>query len=170
MSTFTSKKGVTFCARCCGIILQQRVFFLFCTRAGRWAPGWLPTSYGPGRLSHFFWAVVCARKPNSLALRVGEREPCGRHGLLFHFFRAGVRAWKPKSLALRGGERELCGRHGRLSHFFRGGVRAWKPNSLTLRVGEREPGAGKNEKVRLCIRNRIILSCCRTMHLICLEL
>lgn len=52
----------------CGIILQQRVFFLFCTRAGRRAPGWLPTSSRSA-------AGVRAWKPNSLGLRGGEREP-----------------------------------------------------------------------------------------------
>ena len=53
--------------------------------------------------------------------------------------------------------------------FFRAGVCVRKPNSLALRIAVRKPGAGKNEKVRLCIRNRIILSCYRAMHLICLE-
>ena len=68
------------CTRC-GIILQQRVFFLFCT------------------LFHFFRIGVRAWKPNSLVLRGGERELCRRQGRIFHFFRAGVRARKPNSLA-----------------------------------------------------------------------
>ena len=92
-----------------------------------------------GRLFLFFRTGVRARKPNSLALRAGEREPCRRRGRLFLFFRPGVRARKPNSLTLQAGERELYRLRGRLFLFFRTGVRARKPNSLALRAGEREP-------------------------------
>ena len=90
-------------------------------------------------LFHFLRHRVRVRKPNSLALRAGGREPNRSPGHFFAFFRHRVRARKPNSLALPAGERELCRCSGWLSASFRPGVRARKPNSLALRAGEREP-------------------------------
>ena len=51
-------------------------FFIFCGR-------------GPGPFFAFFRHRVRARKPISLALRAGEREPNRRPDRLFSFFRPG---------------------------------------------------------------------------------
>ena len=91
---------------------------------------------------HFMRHRVRARKPNSLALRAGEREPNRGPGRFFSFFRHRVRARKPSSLALRAGEREPNRGPGRFFSFFRHRVRARKPNSLALRAGAREPNRG----------------------------
>ena len=97
------------------------------------------------RPDHFFAFLrhkVRARKPSSLALRAGEREPNRGPGRFFSFFRHRVRARKPSSLALRAGEREPTRGPGHFFAFFRHRVRARKPSSLALRAGEREPNRG----------------------------
>ena len=93
----------------------------------------------PGRLFTFFRHRVRARKPNSLVLRAGVREPNQSPGHFFTFFRHRVRARKPNSLALRTGEREPNRGPGSISLFSRHKVRARKPSSLALRAGVREP-------------------------------
>ena len=52
------------------------------------------------------WPVVRARKPNSLALPAGVREPNQSTGCFSASFRSRVRARKPNSLALPAGVRE----------------------------------------------------------------
>ena len=52
------------------------------------------------------WPVVRARKPNSLALPAGVREPNQSAGCFSASFRSRVRARKPNSLALPAGVRE----------------------------------------------------------------
>ena len=52
------------------------------------------------------WPVVRARKPNSLALPAGVREPNQSAGCFSASFRSKVRARKPNSLALPTGVRE----------------------------------------------------------------
>ena len=82
---------------------------------------------------------VRPRKPNSLALPVGKREPKLSTGRFSISFRSGVRARKPNSLALPAGRREPKLSTGRFSISFHSGVRARKPNSLALPAGRREP-------------------------------
>ena len=82
---------------------------------------------------------VRARKPSSLTLRAGVREPRRPAGSFFRIFRSAVRARKPSSLALRAGVREPCRSASSFFRIFRSAVRARKPSSLTLRAGGREP-------------------------------
>ena len=83
---------------------------------------------------------VRARKPSSLTLRAGVREPRRPAGSFFRIFRSAVRARKPSSLALRAGVREPCRSASSFFRIFRSAVRARKPSSLALRAGGREPG------------------------------
>ena len=85
------------------------------------------------------WPVVRARKPNSLALPAGVREPNQSAGCFSASFRSKVRARKPNSLALPAGVREPNQSAGCFSASFRSKVRARKPNSLALPTGVREP-------------------------------
>ena len=68
---------------------------------GRWAP-----PAGGMRFTVLRIPRVRARKPSSLALRAGGREPGRPAGSFFRIFRSTVRARKPNSLALRAGGRE----------------------------------------------------------------
>ena len=54
-----------------------------------------------GSFFRIFRSTVRARKPNSLALRAGVREPSRPAGSFFRIFRSAVRARKPSSLTLR---------------------------------------------------------------------
>ena len=101
---------------------------------GRWAP-----PAGGMRFTVLRIPRVRARKPSSLALRAGGREPGRPAGSFFRIFRSTVRARKPNSLALRAGGREPGRRPGSFFRIFRSAVRARKPNSLALRAGGREP-------------------------------
>ena len=85
------------------------------------------------------WPVVRARKPNSLALPAGVREPNRSAGCFSASFRSKVRARKPNSLALPTGVREPNQSVSCFSASFRSKVRARKPNSLALPAGVREP-------------------------------
>ena len=101
--------------------------------------GWAPLTDGT-RFTVLRVPRVRARKPSSLALRAGGREPGRRPGSFFRIFRSTVRARKPNSLALRAGGREPRRRPGSFFRIFKSAVRARKPSSLTLRAGGREPG------------------------------
>ena len=70
--------------------------------------GWRsPTAeYGVDGKATPTWPVVRARKPNSLALPAGVREPNQSAGCFSASFRSKVRARKPNSLALPAGVRE----------------------------------------------------------------
>ena len=85
------------------------------------------------------WPVVRARKPNSLALPAGVREPNRSAGCFSASFRSKVRARKPNSLALPTGVREPNQSVSCFSASFRSKVRARKPNSLALPTGVRKP-------------------------------
>ena len=98
---------------------------------------------------------VRTRKPSSLALRAGVREPGQRPGRLFRNFRHGVRAWKPISKALPAPGREPGGSAGRVQEGTDPKDHAQKPISLALPTPEREPGGsagrvqeGTDPKVR----------------------
>ena len=103
--------------------------------------GWRsPTAeYGVDGKATPTWPVVRARKPNSLALPAGVREPNQSAGCFSASFRSKVRARKPNSLALPAGVREPNQSAGCFSASFRSKVRARKPNSLALPAGVREP-------------------------------
>ena len=100
--------------------------------------GWAPLTDGT-RFTVLRVPRVRARKPSSLALRAGGREPGRRPGSFFRIFRSTVRARKPNSLALRAGGREPRRPAGFFFRIFRSTVRARKPSSLALRAGVREP-------------------------------
>ena len=107
-------------------------FIDFAGRRARTAPA-------GGLLFRIFRSTVRARKPSSLTLRAGVREPRRPAGSFFRIFRSTVRARKPNSLALRAGVREPRRPAGSFFRIFRSAVRAQKPNSLAFRAGEREP-------------------------------
>ena len=103
------------------------------------------------------WPVVRARKPNSLALPAGVREPNRSAGCFSASFRSKVRARKPNSLALPTGVREPNQSVSCFSASFRSKVRARKPSSLALPAGVREPNqsaapglARSGEETRAC--------------------
>ena len=108
-------------------------FIDFAGRRARTAPA-------GGLLFRIFRSTVRARKPSSLTLRAGVREPRRPAGSFFRIFRSTVRARKPNSLALRAGVREPRRPAGSFFRIFRSAVRARKPSSLALRAGVREPG------------------------------
>ena len=121
--------------------------------------GWrIPTAeYGVDGKATPTWPVVRARKPNSLALPAGVREPNRSAGCFSASFRSKVRARKPNSLALPAGVREPNQSAGCFSASFRSRVRARKPNSLALPAGVREPNqsaapglARSDEGTRAC--------------------
>ena len=86
-------------------------------------------------------ALVCVRKPNSLAYRGSVRKPGGSAGRVQEGPAAKVRARKPNSLAFRAGEREPGKPLEQIPDAPVAKVRARKPNLLTFTAGEREPGA-----------------------------
>ena len=83
--------------------------------------------------------AVRARKPNSLALSAGGREPNLSPGCFSASFRSRVRAREPNSLALPAGRREPILSPGCFSASSSSKVRARKPNSLALPADGREP-------------------------------
>ena len=85
--------------------------------------------------------VVRARKPNSLALPAGGREPNLSPGCFSASSRSRVRARKPNLLALPAGGREPNLSPGCFSASFRSRVRARKPNSLALPAGANQTRA-----------------------------
>ena len=96
-------------------------------------------SHNPSRSLPSPRPVVRARKPNSLALPAGGREPNLSPGCFSASSRSRVRARKPNLLALPAGGREPNLSPGCFSASFRSRVRARKPNSLALPAGGREP-------------------------------
>ena len=97
-------------------------------------------SHNPSRSLPSPRPVVRARKPNSLALPTGGREPILSPGCFSASSSSKVRARKPNSLALPADGREPNLSPDCFSASSRSRVRARKPNLLALRAGGREPG------------------------------